>query len=122
MTMKKLLMASGLSLLAAGASFATPANSEVVSTGALVSMCKNKASVAEQNFCHGFSQGVYDMYLVSRHPKRAPGFVCFPNPGPTRNVVIDAFVGWADNNPQYAKASAADTIMRYLAGTYPCKK
>lgn len=120
--MKKLLLATSLSLLAASATFATPANSEVVSTSALAKMCKNTASVAEQNFCHGFSQGVYDMYLVSRHPTKAAPFLCFPNPGPSRNTVIEAFVGWADNNPQLAKTSAADSIMRFLAGTYPCQK
>jgi hypothetical protein len=120
--MKKLLLASGLSLFVAGSVLATPASAEVVTTSALVSMCKNKANNAEQNFCHGFGQGVYDMYLASRHPTKNPPFVCFPNPGPTRNTVIDAFVGWAENNPKYATVSAADTIMRYLAGTYPCKK
>lgn len=120
--MKKLMLATGLSLFVAGATFATPAKSEIVTTSALVKMCQTKDNVADQNFCHGFSQGVYDMYAASRHPDRNPPFVCFPNPGPKRNTVINSFVSWAENNPQYAKTSAADTVMRYLAGTYPCKK
>jgi hypothetical protein len=120
--MKKILLASGLSLLAASATFATPANSEVIATGALVSLCKNTANAAEQNFCHGYSQGVYDMYLASRHPKTNPAFVCFPNPGPSRNDVISAFIGWAENNAQFSKMAAADSIMRFLTGTYPCNK
>ncbi len=120
--MKKLLLATGLSLLAASATFATPANSEVIATGALASMCKNTANAAEQNFCHGYSQGVYDMYLASRHPKRNPPFVCFPSPGPSRNDVISAFVGWVENNGQLSKMPAADSMMRFLAGIYPCKK
>ena len=120
--MKKLLLTSGLSLLVASATFAAPANSEIIATGAIVGMCKNKANAAEQNFCHGYSQGVYDMYLASRHPKNNPAFICFPNPGPSRNDVISAFVGWAENNAQFSKMPAADSIMRFLAGTYPCKK
>lgn len=120
--MKILLLASSLSLLAMSATFATPANSEVIATGALVSMCKNTANVAEQNFCHGYSQGVYDMYLASLHPKKNPAYVCFSNPGPSRNDVVGAFVGWAEKNAQFSKMPAADSIMRYLAGTYPCKK
>lgn len=120
--MKKLLLATGLSLLAASATFATPANSEVIATGALVSMCKNKANAAEQNFCHGFSQGVYDFYVASRHPTKNPPFVCIKTPHPTRGVVIDNFVAWSAANPKFNQASAADTLMRYMAGTYPCKK
>jgi hypothetical protein len=120
--MKKFLIASGISLLALGSAAATPAGASSVTTESLVAMCKNKSNVAEQNFCHGYGQGVYDLYLANRHPKKNPPFVCIPNPGPTRQVVIDSFVDWAANNAQYAKASAADTLMRYLAGTYPCKK
>jgi len=75
--MKNLLLASGLSLLVASATFAAPANSEIIATGAIVGMCKNKANAAEQNFCHGYSQGVYDMYLASRHPKKKPSLHLF---------------------------------------------
>jgi hypothetical protein len=120
--LKKLLLASSLSLLAVSATFATPAKSEVMATGALVSMCKNKANAAEQNFCHGYSQGVYDMYLASRHPVKNPAFVCFSNPGPSRNDVIGSFVGWAEINTQFSKMPAADSMMRFLASTYPCKQ
>lgn len=120
--MKKTLWASGLSLLLASATFATPASSEIVATSVFTGMCKNTTNVAEQNFCHGFSQGVYDMYLASRHPTKSPAYVCLPSPGPSRSAVIDAFVGWADNHPQFAKMPAADSIMRFLAGTYPCQK
>ena len=120
--MNKRVLASSLSLLAAGFIFASPAKSEIVTTDALVKMCQTKGSIADQNFCHGFSQGVHDTYVMSRHPEKNPPFVCFPDPGPTRATVIDNFVAWAQNNPQFTNVSAADTIMRYLAGTYACTK
>jgi len=40
------------------------------STEAFVQMCTNKADGAAQNFCNGFGQGVYETYLMTRHPKK----------------------------------------------------
>lgn len=118
--MKKLFVAAGAALMVSGSALAGSPN--MTTTEAFVAMCKNKSSVSEQNFCHGYAQGVYDKYVASRHPKNNPPYVCFPNPGPLRQSAIDAFVTWADKNPRYGKATAADSIMRYLATTYPCKK
>ena len=44
-------------------------------TEKFVTMCANTADVAAQNFCNGYGQGVYETYLVTRHPKNAPGFI-----------------------------------------------
>ena len=120
--MNKRVLASSLSLLAAGFIFSAPAKSEILTTGALVEMCQATNSSSAQNFCHGFSQGVYDTYVMSRHPENNPPFICFPDPGPTRGTVIDNFVDWAENNPQFTSVSAADTVLRYLAGTYACQQ
>jgi hypothetical protein len=118
--MKKTFLFAGLALVAASAVHAeTPAT--VTLTGPYVAMCQNKTSVAEQNFCHGFGQGVYDMYLMSRHPKKAPAYVCPPTPGPKRAEALEAFVVWANQNTQFADKSAADTLMRYLGERYPCQ-
>lgn len=119
--MKKLFVAAGVAALVSGSALAsTPA--AITTTETFTAMCKNKASVSEQNFCHGYAQGVYDNYVASVHPKKNPPYVCFPNPGPIRQAAIDGFVTWSDKNPRYAKAAAADSIMRYLSMTYPCKK
>jgi len=120
--MNKRVLASSLSLLAAGFIFSAPAKSEILTTGALVEMCQATDNVAAQNFCHGFNQGVYDTYVASRHPDNNPPFICFPDPGPTRGTVIDNFVDWAENNPQFTNVAAADTVLRYLAGTYACQQ
>jgi hypothetical protein len=118
--MKKTLLIASLTLVAASVAHAeTP--STVTLTGPYVAMCQNKTNIAEQNFCHGFGQGVYDTYLMSRHPEKAPPYVCPPAPGPKRTAVLEAFVVWANQNTQYTNKSAADTLIRYLADRFPCK-
>ena len=85
-------------------------------------MCANKSDGAAQNFCNGFGQGVYETYLMTRHPKKARAFICMDDVSLTRQEHIDAFIKWTMVNPKYNQLSAADTILRYLGETYPCKK
>jgi hypothetical protein len=92
------------------------------STEAFVQMCTNKSDVAAQNFCNGFGQGVYETYQMTRHPKTARPFICMDGVTLTRQEHIDAFIKWTVVNPKYNQLSAADTILRYLGETYPCKK
>ncbi len=92
------------------------------STETFVQMCANKTDGAAQNFCNGFGQGVYETYLISRSPKKARPFICLDGVTLTRQEHIDAFVKWTAINPKYNQLSAADTILRYLGETYPCKK
>ena len=87
-----------------------------------VAYCSNKSDIAAQNFCHGFGQGVYDTYIVSRHPKSAPNFICLQPNGGSRQQYIDGFVKWTATNARFNQLSAADTILRYLGETYPCKR
>ena len=115
--MKKYLLAVGLSLCAVGSASAA-ANAPYMSTEQMVKACQSGAMA----FCDGYAQGVYDMYLASRHPSKNPPFLCMPSPGPSRASVIKGFVAWAGQNPQYAQLPAADSMMRYMAGVFPCKK
>lgn len=92
------------------------------STQEFVAMCSKTGDVSAQNFCHGFSQGVYETYLITRHPKRAPAFICADNSKATRQDYINGFVKWSASNPKFNQMSAADTILRYLAEVLPCKK
>lgn len=119
--MKKQLLAIGLSLCAMSAASAAT-ETRFVSTEQLAKACGKSASADSQSFCNGYAQGVYDMYVASRHPTKNPPFLCFPKPGPTRASVIEGYVAWAGRNPQYAKTSAADSLMRYVGGVFPCKK
>jgi len=53
------------------------------------------------NFCHLYLVGAYHYYeAVSSGPKGIR-FVCPPDPMPTRNDAIDAFIQWVKVHPQY---------------------
>jgi len=103
-----------------------PASAKVptaaTSTQEFVAMCNKTTDASAQNFCHGFSQGVYETYLITRHPKKAPAFICAENSKATRQDYINGFVKWSASNPKFNQMSAADTILRYLAEILPCKK
>lgn len=117
--MKKLLLASGASLFTMIGGLGT-AHASPVTTSEMVTVCSDTSNNTAQNFCNGYAQGVYDMYVSDIHPTQNPAYVCFPNPGPTRADVIKGYVTWATTATEYAKLPAADTMMRYLATTYPC--
>ena len=87
-----------------------------------VAMCSKTNDVSAQNFCHGFGQGVFETYLITRHPKKAPAFICADKSKNTRQDYINGFIKWSASNPKLNQLSAADTILRYLGETVPCKK
>lgn len=118
--MNKAILAAGLAAVSMGAAHAQNAPT-LVTTQTFVTACQNASSPSDQSFCHGFAQGVYDTYVMSRHPKRNPEFICFKDQRLTRQQALSDFLTWTGKNPQFAEKSAADTILRYLAGTYPCK-
>ncbi len=71
-------------------------------------------------FCHGVLTGAYRYYESTvAAPNR---FVCAPSPQPTRTTVMNGFVAWAKANSRYMKEPPIDTLFRYLAETYPCRK
>jgi hypothetical protein len=111
-----------LLLSAANTAIAQAPKSSFTSTQDFVAMFSQKTDVAAQNFCHGFGQGVFETYLITRHPKHSPAFICAENSKNTRQDYIDGFVKWSATNPKFNQMSAADTILRYLAETLPCKK
>ncbi len=117
-----LLICSAALALASGLAAAKDTPKAQTTTQQYVSMCNKKSDVAAQNYCHGFGQGVYEAYLITRHPQRAKNFICIPEPGEPREIVLSKFIAWSANHPQYNNMSAADTILRYLGETYPCKK
>ena len=71
-------------------------------------------------FCHGILMGAF-RYYESTVPKERR-FVCAPNPPPTRAKVMTDFVAWSANNGKFMKDPPVDTLFRYLAEAYPCKK
>jgi hypothetical protein len=98
----------------------------LATTANLVSLCgADKADplyTAAINFCHGFAVGTYTMIQIedaaSRSKRKA---ICLPNPSPTRDQAIAAFVAWASGRPKTLASSPTDGIGEYVMAQYPCK-
>jgi hypothetical protein len=111
-------------ILAGSAVAAERESFQLRTAGDLVRVC----SVAEtdpdygesRGFCHGILVGAYHYYDAAVTPSKR--FVCSPNPPPKRSKVMNDFVAWGNAHPQYMKDPAVDTLFKYLASTYPCKK
>ncbi len=123
--MKKVLILASAAAISVSA-FAAPAAKQesvrVLSTADLVSVCKQKNDVQATSFCNGFGQGVYESYLVTRHPQKAPSKICVKQPAPERQQVLDEFLAWAEKNPQMNDKPAAEAALRFMAHRFPCAK
>ena len=118
--MNKLSIVLASLLMSAGATSAATGSTMAVSTSELVSVCTDQSSPAPQTYCDIYGQGVFDGYLVTRHPKVGPGCICVVQPAPSRREVMSQFVDWVKLNPAYNTAPAADTLLRFLAVRFPC--
>jgi hypothetical protein len=112
------LMTSGMVVAADSSTF------DLRDTGDLVRACsvppKHVLYRNATGFCHGVLTGAYRYYQATVSAEDR--FVCTPNPPPTRAKVMNDFVTWAKSHPQYMKDPPIDTLFRYLAEAYPCKK
>lgn len=119
-----------IAILAAAAVLATAANAAPTdkykshSTAELVAICTTPASEPDHQiavaFCHGILAGAYGFYVSSTPVSER--FVCAPNPPPTRSQVARDFVAWTKKNPQYMNDGGIDTLFRFAAEAYPCKR
>lgn len=111
-------------VLATSAHAAPPDYYKAHTAAELVRVCSAQTSDGDYAtaiaFCHGVLAGAYGFY-VSSTPV-AQRFVCAPDPAPRRSQVADGFVAWAKKNPQYMKDGAIDTLFRFAAEAYPCKR
>jgi hypothetical protein len=93
-------------------------------TADYVAVCSTPESdplyLAAMAFCEGYGVGAYHYYHATIDVKGQKPFVCFPNPTPPRQEVLNGFVAWAGSHPQYAKDLPVETLFRYLAEKYPC--
>lgn len=92
--------------------------------GDLVALCSAAADdplyVAALHMCHGFGSGAYQaIRALTQHEKLEPLF-CPPDPPPTRNQALAAFVEWANANPQYLSDQPVQLLGRFLITNYPC--
>lgn len=90
------------------------------STAAMVELCKLRNDIDAQNFCFGFGEGVYQAYLASR-PAGSKPTICFATTNHTREQILDDFLKWNQQNPQFNQEQAAKTLVRFFKQRYPCK-
>ena len=112
-------------LLATGPAIAVDSSDfQLRDAGDLVRACSVKPDHAlhanAMGFCHGLLVGAYRYYEST--VKAEDRFICPPSATPTRAKVMNDFVAWAASRPQYMKDPPVDTLFRYLAETYPCRK
>jgi hypothetical protein len=121
--MRGLILAAAL--ITSGTAFAADSSTfQLRDAQDLVTACSVPADhVLHANatgFCHGVLTGAYRYYESTVTAENR--FVCPPSPPTTRAKVMNDFVAWAKARPQYMKDPPLDTLFRYLAETYPCRK
>lgn len=89
-------------------------------TDELLQYCKTDSTTNVT--CQIYGQAVYDTYLATRNPKTAPSKICVKQPAPTRIQVVDEYIAWANADPANGPKPAAETMLRFLEGVFPCKK
>jgi Rap1a immunity proteins len=123
---KALLLAAALAAGAGPASAAGIENFRVRTAADLVALCSTDPAsdtyIAAIHFCQGFGVGAYQYYVAQTADDPSSQYVCFPNPPPTRNEAMAAFVAWANAHPEYMGNTPVDVVFRYLGETYPCKR
>lgn len=93
---------------------------KAISTDSLVTTCGDKNSSGRVT-CSIYLQGVYDYYLVTRSSRNEPEYICVNQPAPPREQIVDEFVMWARSKPESGNKPAANEILQFLAGRFPCK-
>jgi len=73
------------------------------------------------NFCHGYLVGAYHYYESLSSGPKGIRFVCPPDPMPSRNDTIDAFIQWVKARPQHWEETPVETEFRFLMEKWPCE-
>jgi len=116
MNMKKFLIAATLAF-----GMATSMQvANATTTDELLQYCKGDGSTNVT--CQIYGQAVYDTYLATRNAKTAPSKICVKQPAPTRIQVVDEYIAWANANPANGSKPAAETMLKFLEGVFPCGK
>lgn len=110
--------------LSAAAHAQKPDHYQLRHTADLVTVCSMPPSASEYAtavaFCHGVLAGAWGYYVASTAPLERE--ICPTDTSLTRAKVAEAFVVWAKARPQHMQASAVDTLFRFAAEAYPCKR
>lgn len=114
--MKKFFIAASLVLGMA----TTMQTANATTTEELLKHCQGEGS--SNITCQIYGQAVYDTYLATRNSKTAPTKICVKQPAPSRIQVVDEYIAWANANPANGPKSAAETMLKFLEGVFPCGK
>ena len=76
------------------------------------------AADAKINYCHGFAQGVINVWREEGHDK---GKFCIPSPAPTRTATMNEFANWARALPGNRDMLILSGLFRFLTERFPCK-
>jgi hypothetical protein len=121
--MRRLILVAAL-MTSGAAVAADSSNFQLRNADDLVVACSVPADHAlhanATGFCHGVLVGAFTYYNSTIAAENR--FICAPSPPPTRAKVMNDFVAWAKSRPQYMKDPPLDTLFRYLAEAYPCRK
>ena len=99
-------------------------NFVVSSAGDLAALCSVAPGDPYQqqalHFCHGFVVGAYHYHLKSTGGPEGSGFVCVPDPAPSRDAAIAEFLAWLDEHPAQQQEDAVDALFEWAAARFPC--
>ena len=71
-------------------------------------------------FCFGYVTGAYHYHLKSTGGPEGKGFVCVPDPTPSRSEAVAAFLAWLGEHPEKQKEDAVDALFEWATVQYPC--
>ena len=119
-------LVAGALALSEPSTAADAGNFQVQTAEDFVKLCRTQPSdpdyVAAIHFCHGFAVGAFRYYQAAAAASPADRYVCPPDPPPSRNQVMAAYLNWVGAHPEQLKNQAVDSIFQYLGQTYPCKQ
>ena len=117
------LLATVAAILVSGAAWAE--QPKLDTTADLVAFCDTVGPVGEvrdgQNFCDGFIAGSGLLYLELVKAKKIKKLACADHV-PTLAEAREAFVTWANANPEHLSDAPIDGFWRAMTATYPCTK
>ena len=74
------------------------------------------------HFCEGYCVGAFHYYRAANSGPEGARWICFEEPAPSRDTVINMFVEWAKKKPQYMNDKPVESLFRFLIETFPCKE
>lgn len=90
----------------------------------LVELCSVQAGdelyVPAIHMCHGYVSGVAQ-YALALFVQGSGSFFCLPDPVPSRNDAIAAFLAFAQSNPDVRTDVGPTALAKFLEAEYPCQ-